>query len=62
MDNPENNNNNQILTGTSGSHPEEVFDIVDEALNQKLSTIIFHGDEEKLKLTKLFLLSTQKNF
>ena len=30
---------------------KEVFDVVDEALNQKLSTIIFHGDEEKLKLT-----------
>ena len=30
---------------------KEVFDIVDEALNQKLSTIIFHGNEEQLKLT-----------
>ena len=30
---------------------KEVFDIVDEALNQKLSKIIFHGDEEQLKLT-----------
>ena len=30
---------------------KEVFDVVDEALNQKLSTIIFHGDEEQLKLT-----------
>ena len=29
----------------------EVFDAVDEALNQKLSKIIFHGDEEQLKLT-----------
>ena len=30
---------------------KEVFNIVDEALSQKLSKIIFHGDEEKLKLT-----------
>ena len=30
---------------------KEVFDAVDEALNQKLSKIIFHGDEEQLKLT-----------
>tara|TARA_B100000963_G_C22535902_1_gene629779 strand:- start:231 stop:1193 length:963 start_codon:yes stop_codon:yes gene_type:complete len=30
---------------------KEVFDAVDEALSQKLSKIIFHGDEEQLKLT-----------
>ena len=30
---------------------KEVFNIVDEALSQKLSKIIFYGDEEKLKLT-----------
>ena len=30
---------------------KEVFDAVDEALNQKLSKIIFYGDEEQLKLT-----------
>ena len=30
---------------------KEVFDAVDEALDQKLSKIIFHGDEEQLKLT-----------
>ena len=30
---------------------KEVFNIVDEVLSQKLSKIIFHGDEEKLKLT-----------
>ena len=30
---------------------KEVFDAVDEALNQNLSKIIFYGDEEKLKLT-----------
>ena len=30
---------------------KEVFDAVDEALNEKLSKIIFHGDEEQLKLT-----------
>ena len=30
---------------------KEVFNIVDEALGQKLSKIIFHGDEEQLKLT-----------
>ena len=29
----------------------EVFDAVDESLNQKLSKIIFYGDEEQLKLT-----------
>ncbi|MAZ46667.1 MAG: [acyl-carrier-protein] S-malonyltransferase [Rickettsiales bacterium] len=35
------------------NHPKakEVFNVVDEALNQKLSKIIFHGDEEQLKLT-----------
>mgnify|MGYP001425125914 FL=1 len=30
---------------------KEVFDAVDEALNQNLSKIIFYGDEEQLKLT-----------
>jgi [acyl-carrier-protein] S-malonyltransferase len=30
---------------------KEVFNTVDEALGQKLSKIIFHGDEEQLKLT-----------
>ena len=30
---------------------KEVFDAVDEALKQKLSKIIFYGDEEQLKLT-----------
>ena len=30
---------------------KEVIDAVDEALNQKLSKIIFYGDDEQLKLT-----------
>ena len=30
---------------------KEVFNTVDEALGQKLSKIIFHGDKEQLKLT-----------
>ena len=35
------------------NHPKakEVFNTVDEALGQKLSKIIFYGDEEQLKLT-----------
>ena len=33
------------------SKAKEVFEAVDEALNQKLSKIIFYGDEEQLKLT-----------
>ena len=31
----------------------EVFSIVDEALGEKLSDIIFNGPEEDLKLTKM---------
>ena len=30
---------------------KDVFEEVDDALNEKLSEIIFNGDEEKLKLT-----------
>ncbi|WPX97141.1 ACP S-malonyltransferase [Candidatus Bandiella euplotis] len=30
---------------------KEVYDIVNDALNQKLSDIIFYGDEEELKIT-----------
>ncbi|MAI28951.1 MAG: [acyl-carrier-protein] S-malonyltransferase [Rickettsiales bacterium] len=33
------------------SKAKEIFEAVDEALNQKLSKIIFYGDEEQLKLT-----------
>ena len=33
------------------SKAKEVFEAVDEALNQKLSKLIFYGDEEQLKLT-----------
>jgi len=35
----------------NNSIAKEVFDTVDETLNQKLSKIIFHGDDEQLKLT-----------